>query len=154
MTPLEGGGGIAAFLWRVAAYFQGYLAALPRLARPVEGKLIIADASIDDSSGPVTVMRMNRAFSRRMRWLIKRGRVQPSGKMRLYNPNDEQRCQLNAGQYMEYNIRVHGIPRVRIYGLGFGRLALRLRAIRLRVLQGDRLCLHKAENCAAPLSPD
>ena len=148
---------IASFLLRLAAYFQGYLSSLPsmkRLARPKPIHLTVIDSAIEGGSEPLITVRMNRAFSRRMRWLIKRGRVQRSGKMRVASAEDKARCNLTPGQFIEYCIRVHGWSRVRSYGLGSGRRALRLLAISAAFLQGDGVSLNKPTLCAAPLSPD
>ena len=74
--------------------------------------------------------------------------------MRVATAEDKARCNLTPGQFIEYCIRVHGWSRVRSYGLGLGRLALRLLAISAAFLQGDVLYLNKSATCAAPLSPD
>lgn len=86
--------GLAAFLLRVAAYFQGYLAAFPSLPQMplsgahrdvaiegynIEESLTLMDDSAAESSGPLTRVRMNRALRRRMRWLVRRGRMKRSG---------------------------------------------------------------------------
>jgi len=94
---------------------------------------------------------MNRQLSRRMRWLIRRGRVERSGEMRLATVDDMARCTLTPGQFLEHGIRVHGFSRTRVYRLGLGRRALRLRAIGSAALQGDSLCLGKCAICLAPL---
>ena len=148
---------IASFLLRLAAYFQGYLSSLPVAVRsiaPEQTCLTVIDSELDNSSEPLITVRMNRAISRRMRWLIKRGRASRSGKMRVATAEDKARCNLTPGQFIEYCIRVHGWSRVRSYGLGPGRRALRMIAISAAVLQGDVLCLNKPTLGAAPLSPD
>jgi len=148
---------IACFLLRLAAYFQGYLSSLPsmkRLARPEPIHLTVIDSAIESGSEPLIAVRMNRAFSRRMRWLIKRGRVQRSGKIRVASADDKARCNLSPGQFIEYGIRVYGLSRVRSYGLGLGRRALLIIAICAATLQGDGPSLNKPTTCAAPLSPD
>ena len=148
---------IAAFLLRLAAYFQGYLSSLPsmkRLARPEPIQLTVIDSAIEGGSEPLIAVRMNRALSRRMRWLIKRGRASRSGKIRVASADDKARCHLTPGQFIEYGIRVYGLSRVRSYGLGLGRRALRLLAISAAFLQGYGLSLNKPTLCAAPLSPD
>jgi len=154
---------LTAFLLRVAAYFQGCLASLPRV-NPVQGSygsheslpesVTVIDTALDSAHEPLIRVRMNRALSRRMRWLIRRGRVQRSGRLRIYNAEAEQRCNLSPGQFIDYSIRVCGHSRVRAYGMGLARRALRLRGFLLATLQGDILSLHKAALCAAPLSPD
>jgi len=148
---------IAQFLLRLAAYFQGYLSSLPVAVRAIEPEqtcLTVIDSAVEGGSEPLIAVRMNRALSRRMRWLIKRGRVERSGKMRLASADDKARCNLTPGQFIEYGIRVHGLSRVRSYGLGLGRRALRMIAISAAFLQGDGLSLNKPALCAAPLSPD
>jgi len=149
---------IARFLLRLAAYFQGYLSSLPTMkrsaAKPEPIQLTVIDSAIEGGSEPLIAVRMNRALSRRMRWLIKRGRVQRSGKMRLATAEDKARCHLTPGQFIEYGIRVYGLSRVRSYGLGLGRRALVIIAISTAALQGDVLSLLKRASCAAPLSPD
>jgi len=154
---------LAAFLLRVATYFQGYLASLPRPSfaqgyhashESLDRSMTVIDAALDSAHEPLIRVRMNRALSRRMRWLIRRGRVQRSGRLRVYNPEAEQRCNLSPGQFIDYSIRVCGHSRVRAYGMGLARRALRLRGFLLATLQGDILSLHKAALCAAPLSPD
>jgi len=151
--------GLAAFLLRVAAYFQGCLASLPRASFTSMGyipqeSLTVIDTAIESGFEPLQKVRMNRALSRRLRWLIRRGRVERSGKMRLATTEDEARCNLTPGQFNEYCIRVDGLSRIRIYGMGWGRHALRLRAIFSALLRGDTLCLYRAVQCSAPLSPD
>ena len=143
--------GLAAFLLRLMAYFQGCLASLPRAPKH---SITVIDSSLDNSSEPLMQVRMNRHLSRRLRWLIKRGRVERSGELRLATADDIARCTLTPGQFIEYSIRVHRISRIRMYGLGLGRRALILRSITLAALQGDRMCRRKAVICSAPLSPD
>jgi len=150
---------MASFLLRVAAYFQGCLSSLPILERPCHGslpqeRLTVADSSVDDITGPLMVVLMNRHLSRRLRWLIRRGRVERSGEMREATPEDKARCNLSPGQFSEYCIRVHGHSRIRTYGFGLGRRALRRIAICGAGLQGSVDCLAKAALCRAPLSPD
>lgn len=143
--------GLAVFLLRLMAYFQGCLASLPRAPKH---SITIIDSSLDNSSEPLIQVRMNRHLSRRLRWLIRRGRVERSGKMRLATAADEARCNLTPGQFNEYCIRVHGMSRIRIYGMGLGRRALRLLAFTQAALQGCVLSLRKAAVCSAPLCPD
>jgi len=145
--------GLAAFLLRVAAYFQGCLASLPRIEQNAKETLTLIDTSLDNTSGPLIKVRMNRTLSRRMRWLIKRGRAERSGEMRVYSP-EEGRCNLTPGQFLEYGIRVHGMSRVRVYRLRLGRRALRIFAVISFALQGDRMCLGRMAFCSAPISPD
>ena len=150
--------GLASFLLRLAAYFQGCLASLPSpkniCANRIQDSLAVIDSALDASSEPLIKVRMNRHLSRRLRWLIRRGRVERSGKMRLATAADQARCNLTPGQFMEYSIRVHRISRIRIYGLGLGRRALLLRGFTLAALQGCVLSLRKAALCSAPLCPD
>jgi len=143
---------MGAFLIRVAAYFQGCLPRLPRMAS--QKRLTVIDAAMAEGSGPLKVVRMNRALSRRMRWLIKRGRVERSGKMRVATEADKARCNLTPGQFNEYMIRVDGVSRIRLYHLGLSRHVRRLRSITSAGLQGNALCLGKAAICLAPLMPD
>jgi len=145
---------LAAFLLRLAAYFQGTVNSLPRKEYPTELCLTVIDTALDGTTEPLQRVRMNRQLSRRLRWLIKRGRVERSGETRLATAEDEARCNLTPGQFNEYCIRSSRVSRIRIYSLGLSRRALRLRSILLFVLQGDRLCLGKASLCSAPLSPD
>ena len=134
--------GLAAFLLRVAAYFQGYLASFPRMASSDEqsamsqevGKediqedipesmpesVTMIDAALDGTSGPLTRIRMNRAFSRRMRWMIKRGRIKRTGRVRVCDAATEARFNLTPGQMAEYSIRVHKRSRTVTYGLNRG----------------------------------
>jgi len=146
--------GIAAFLLRLAAYFQGCLASLPRLEHIGQEPLTVIDTALDDSAEPLIAVRMNRALSRRMRWLIRRGLAERSGEMRAATADNMARCNLTPGQFIEYGIRVYRRSRPRVYGLGLGRRALRLLAILCAKLQGTAGCLHKAAMCLAPLSPD
>ena len=143
---------MGAFLIRLAAYFQGCLPRLPRMAS--QERLTVIDTAMAESSGPLQIVTMNRALSRRMRWLIKRGRVERSGKMRLATAADKARCNLTPGQFNEYMIRVDGVSRIRLYHLGLSRHVRRLRSITCAGLQGDALCLGKAAICLAPLMPD
>jgi len=155
---------LAAFLFRLAAYFQGYLASLPRLTHTLgysadgpqaaQAPLTVMDTALDAGHEPLIKVRMNRALTRRLRWLIRRGRVEPSGELRAATVDDEVRCNLSPGQMAEYSLRTYGESRVRAYGLGMGRRLMRLRAILLAALQGDALCLRKTALCAALLSPD
>jgi hypothetical protein len=78
------------------------------------------DAALEDIIGPLIKVRMNRALRRRMRWLIKRGRVQRSGRLRVCSAAAEARCNLTPGQMVEYNIRVNGVARVLAYALNRG----------------------------------
>ena len=122
--------GLAAFLLRVAAYFQGYLASFPRMASSYQQpamsqeslpeSVTVMDPALEGSSEPLVKVRMNRALRRRMRWLIKRGRVQRSGRLRVCNAAAEARCNLTPGQMREYNIRVNGLSRTVTYGLNRG----------------------------------
>jgi len=149
---------IAAFLIRVAAYFQGCLASLPRAMRQAhvplkhmrEPSLTLIDAGLESGSEPLQRVRMNRHLSRRLRWLMRRGRVQRSGQMRLASPADEARCRMTPGQFMEYCIRLYGWSRVQAYRLGLSRRLWHLMA-GADGLEGDALCLRKARVCAAPL---
>lgn len=145
---------IAAFLLRVAAYFQGCLASLPRANTMPQESLTVIDTALDGTSEPLQVVRMNRHLSRRLRWLIRRGRVKRSGELRLATADDAARCHLTPGQFMEYSIRVHRMSRIRIYAMGWGRLALQLRSILSALLQGGALCLGRVGLGSAPLSPD
>ena len=142
---------LAAFLLRLAAYFQGCLSSLPRASH---NSITLIDHAMDKSPEPLIKVRMNRHLSRRLRWLIKRGRVETSGNMRMAVAADEARCNLTPGQFMEYCFRVHRQSRVRLYGLGLGRRALRLCAIFSAALQGEGAALRRAGLCAAPLAPD
>jgi len=158
-TSLRGGFSAArfsvamgAFLIRLAAYFQGCLPRGPRMAS--QERITVIDTAMAEGSGPLQVVTMNRALSRRMRWLIKRGRVERSGKMRLATEVDKARCSLTPGQFNEYMIRVDGVSRIRLYKLGLSRHARRLISITSAGLQGHVLCLGKAALCLAPLMPD
>lgn len=147
--------GLAAFLLRVAAYFQGCLASLPRFhaaedysaAAPefLQESLTVMDPALEGSSEPLIKVRMNRALSRRMRWLIKRGRVQRSGRLRVCSAAAEARCNLTPGQMSEYCIRVDGLSRTVAYALNRGGRV---------VNRGRVLSLGVAGVCAALLSPD
>ena len=77
--------GLAVFLLRLMAYFQGCLAILPRAPKH---SITIIDSSLDNSSEPLIQVQMNRHLSRRLRWLIKRGRVERSGELRLATADD------------------------------------------------------------------
>ena len=143
--------GLAAFLLRVAAYFQGCLASLPRVRSTYEypatltESLTVMDPALEGGSEPLIKVRMNRALRRRMRWLIKRGRVQRSGHMRVCSAAAEARCNLTPGQMREYNIRVNGVARVLAYALNRGgRLPNK----------GRVLSLGTALLCNAILTPD
>ena len=162
--------GLAAFLLRLMAYFHGTLRALPRweglrgyeALHSTEGSaapnMVVIDSAAENSMGPnsepLMKVRMNRALSRRLRWMMKRGRLGGSGEMRLASATEQARCQLSAGQFIEYCIRVHGQSRIRAYGLGLGRRALRDMAIHCAALQGDGLSLCRAAKCNALLAPD
>lgn len=142
--------GLAAFLLRVAAYFQGCLASLPRLSASYERSAIqqsvtVMDEALAGTSGPLIKVRMNRALRRRMRWLIKRGRVQRSGRLRVCSASAEARCNLTPGQMTEYNIRVNGVARVLAYALNRGGRIQN---------KGNVLSLGVGAFCAVPLSPD
>jgi len=148
--------GLAAFLLRVAAYFQGCLASLPRAMSSYEQRaksqeipqesVTVMDPALEGSSEPLVKVRMNRALRRRLRWLIKRGRVQQcAGGLRVCSAAAEARCNLNAGQMREYNIRVNGISRTVAYALN--------RAGR-NPNRGGILSLGMAALCAAILTPD
>jgi hypothetical protein len=165
--PLSGG--LAAFLIRVAAYFQGYLSAFPSLPQMplhgahggiplegynAEGPLTLMDGSVAETSGPLTRVRMNRALRRRMRWLVRRGRIKGSGQHRIASPQIEARCTLSPGQMNEYCIRRYRLSRVVTYGLGMSCRLLRLRALLSTDMQGNAMCLRQVMSCAAPLSPD
>lgn len=143
--------GLAAFLLRLMAYFQGCLASLPRAPQQ---PIAVMGTSLDEGSEPLIKVRMNRHLSRRLRWLIRRGLVARLGELRVATAADEARCNLSPGQFNEYCIRVHRLSRIRIYGLGFGRRALRLCAFFMVALQGDAMCLRRAGLCLAPLTPD
>ena len=150
---------ITAFLIRLAAYFQGYVASLPRpkdlpQTHTRQQSLTVIDAGLESGSEPLQKVRMNRALSRRLRWLMRRGRVQRSEKVRLATAKDEARCRMSPGQFNEYCIRVYRESRVQAYGLGFKRRILRLIGISAADLKGDISCLRKAKICAAPLTPD
>ncbi len=162
-TALPLSGGLTAFLLRVAAYFQGYLSSFPclpktPLCRPqgyaVDESLTLVDATLAETSGPLVRVRMNRALRRRMRWLVRRGRMTCSGRHSVADPQIDARCNLTPGQMAEYCIRHHGVSRVAAYGLGLSRHLLRLCGLFLADMQGDKICLRKALTCAAPLSPD
>ena len=142
---------LTAFLLRLAAYFQSCLASFPRAP---QHSVTVIDTLLDESSEPLIKVRMNRHLSRRLRWLIRRGRVERSGELRVATAEDEARCNLSPGQFLEYSIRVHRMSRIRLYGLGMGRRALRLCSIFMAALQGDKVSLRKAGLCSAPLSPD
>ena len=151
--------GLAAFLLRVAAYFQGCLASLPRVTSTpqppasaledapenVPKSLTVIDPALDGTSEPLIKVRMNRALSRRMRWLMKRGRVQRSGRLRVYNSDTETRCNLTPGQMSEYCIRVYRESRSVAYGLNRGGHIAN---------KGGVLSLGVAGICAAILMPD
>ena len=142
--------GLAAFLLRVAAYFQGCLASLPRRVSASQNTTVpqsvtVMDPALEGGSEPLIKVRMNRALRRRMRWLIKRGRVQRSGRLRVCSAAAEARCNLTPGQMVEYNIRVNGVPRVLAYALNRGgRIANK----------GGVLSLGVALLCGAILTPD
>ena len=147
--------GLAAFLLRLAAYFQGCLASLPRAVSfyensvsehpDVQASLTVIDPALEGGSEPLIKVRMNRALSRRMRWLIKRGRVQRSGRLQVCSAAAEARCNLTPGQFIEYNIRVNGLSRVLAYALN--------RTGRIQT-KGGVLSLGMAAICAALLFPD
>ena len=142
--------GLAAFLLRVAAYFQGCLASLPRRVSASQNTTVpqsvtVMDPALEGSSEPLIKVRMNRALRRRMRWLIKRGRVQRSGRLQVCSAAAEARCNLTPGQMREYNIRVNGVARVLAYALNRGgRLPNK----------GRVLSLGTALLCNAILTPD
>lgn len=142
--------GLAAFLRLVAAYFQGCLASFPRVhsaIRPLttQAPLTFIDTALDAVHEPLIAVRMNRALSRRMRWLVRRGRVQSSGRLRVYNPEAESRCNLTPGQMIEYCIRVYRESRAAAYGLNRGGRI---------VNRGRVLALGLALLCNAILTPD
>lgn len=159
------GDGLAAFLLRVAAYFQGCLASFPRAHSSYEEpsyeessyeqsahqlpapqpSLTVIDTALDGSDEPLIKVRMNRALSRRMRWLVRRGRVKGSGRLRVYNPEAESRCNLTPGQMIEYCIRVYRESRAAAYGLNRGGRI---------VNRGCVLSLGLALLCNAILTPD
>ena len=142
--------GLAAFLLRVAAYFHGCLASLPRRVSASQNTTVPQsvtgmDPALEGSSEPLIKVRMNRALRRRMRWLIKRGRVQRSGRLQVCSAAAEARCNLTPGQMREYNIRVNGVARVLAYALNRGgRLPNK----------GRVLSLGTALLCNAILTPD
>jgi len=146
--------GIAAFLLRLAAYFHSALGSLPRSHYPAEGSLTFIDTALDNSCEPLQKVRMNRHLSRRLRWLIRRGRVESSGELRLATAKDEARCRLTPGQFNEYCIRAHGWSRIRVYGLGFTRRGLFLNMLGALPLRGDRVSLSRPVNCNALITPD
>jgi len=121
---------------------------LPRFScgwRLIQESVTVMDPALEGSSEPLVKVRMNRALTRRMRWLMKRGRVQRSGGLRVCSAAAEARCNLSPTQFIEYNIRVNGLSRVLAYGLNRGgRIPNR----------GGVLSLGVAGICAAPLSPD
>ena len=142
--------GLAAFLLRVAAYFQGCLASFPRLSASYESpatphSVTVMDEDLEGTSEPLVKVTMNRALSRRMRWLMKRGRVQRSGRMRVCDAATEARCNLTPAQFIEYNIRVNGLSRVLAYGLNRGGRIQN---------KGGVLSLGVAAFCTALLFPD
>ena len=112
--------GLAAFILRIAAYFQGCLASLPSpkniCVNRTQESLTVIDSALDASSEPLIKVRMNRHLSRCLRWLIRRGRVERSGELRVATAEDEARCNLTPGQFLEYSIRVHRMSRIRLYG--------------------------------------
>jgi len=151
--------GLAGFLLRLVAYFQGAVSNYPRLEDyrtdfPTERSVTVIDTSLDDSREPLQRVRMNRHLTRRLRWLIRRGRAARSGEMRIATANNEARCKPTPGQFNEHCIRVQGHSRTRIYGFGLGCRALRYIAIYTAALQGNALCLGKTDLCSAPISPD
>jgi len=152
--------GMADFLLRLMAYFQGTLSSLPgwdyigERDYPVEGRLTVIDTALEGGSELLQKVRMNRHLSRRLRWLIKRGRVATSGKMRVATAEDDARCHLTPGQFNEYSIRVDGQSRIKVYGFGLSRKVLRKIAICWAGLQGDGASLRRAMMCKALLSPD
>jgi len=152
--------GLAAFLLRLMAYFQETLSNLPcrdyltERDYLAEGDLTVIDTALAERSGPLQKVRMNRHLSRRLRWLIKRGRVTSSGKVRLATEEDEAWCHLTPGQFNEYCIRVHGHSRIRIYGFGLNRKDLRKIVICCVGLQGDASALRRMMICKALLTPD
>ena len=142
--------GLAAFLLRVAAYFQGCLASLPRRVSASQNTTVpqsvtVMDPALEGSSEPLIKVRMNRALRRRMRWLIKRGRVRRSGRLRVCSAAAEARCNLTPGQMVEYNIRVNGVARVLAYALNRGGRI---------VNKGGVWSLGVALSCGAILTPD
>ena len=142
--------GLAAFLLRVAAFFQGCLASLPRMNSikdhpNASESVTVMDAALEGTSEPLIKVRMNRALSRRMRWLIKRGRVQRSGRLRICDAAADARCNLTPGQMSEYCIRVDGLSRTVAYGLNRGGRV---------VNKGGVLSLGLALLCGAILTPD
>jgi len=89
--------GLAGFLLRLVAYFQGAVSNYPRLEDyrtdfPTERSVTVIDTSLDDSREPLQRVRMNRHLTRRLRWLIRRGRAARSGEMRIATANNEARC--------------------------------------------------------------
>ena len=109
--------GLASFLLRLAAYFQGCLASFPSpkniCANHTQDSLTAIDSALDASSEPLIKVRMNRHLSRRLRWLIRRGRVERSGKMRLATADDITRCNLTPGQFMDCLLYTSPSPRDR-----------------------------------------
>jgi len=101
---------------------------------------------------PRKAVRVNRAIMRRLRRLL---RLREASYFDGPSVSDEcARLGLTLRQYREYLIRCQGYSRVRVYGLGWGRLAMVLRSIFCSVLQGDAASLMRAGVCAARLSPD
>ena len=148
---------IAAFLLGVAVYFQGYLSGFPilkSLGQAEQTRITVIDSTAAETREPLQRVVMNRALSRRLRWLMRRGRANRSGEIRLATEDEQSRCDLSPGQFMEYCIRVHRWNRICSYGLGLPRRALRLNAISTRALQGALAAFLKPAPCAAPLSPD
>ena len=142
--------GLAAFLLRVAAYFQGCLASLPRVTSTPQHPtpqetLTVMDPALEGSSEPLIKVRMNRALSRRLRWLIKRGRVPRSGRLQVCSAAAEARCNLTPGQMSEYCIRVYRESRTVAYALNRGGCI---------VNRGGVLSLGVAGVCTAILTPD
>ena len=146
--------GVAAFFLRLVAYFQGALAAVPRLEAPIENRMIIIDEAVSGGFGPLQKVRLNRHISRRLRWLIRRGRLSFSGKMRMASKDDVARCNLTPGQFREYCIRARGYNRIKVYRLGFTRRALFLNMLGALRLSGDAASLSRALSCNALIAPD
>jgi len=105
-----------------------------------------------EPDAPRKAVRVNRAMMRRLRRLL---RLREASYFDGPSVSDEcARLGLTLRQYREYLIRCQGYSRVRVYGLGWGRLAMVLRSIFCSVLQGDAASLMRAGVCAARLSPD
>lgn len=132
---------------QIMAYYAKVKALRPR------AQLAAKYCAPGEPAGHLIPFTLNRRLRRRLARLQRLGRIAPA-QLCIYEADDDEDDGLSETQFLDKMIRHEKWCRVRVFGLGMTRRALRKMAVMFEGLQGRTASLRRAMACHALLSPD